>query len=124
MDISVIGASGSVGSEIARQIVSTRLLENNERLQLVGRMEGRSSKTLYGLSTDLMDAYDEICPIIEVILNTEHVSGDLIIMVAGTSAPVNQPAQNVSRDTLAIQNIPIFEDYASALARHVMAAKS
>ena len=40
MNIAVIGASGSIGSEIARQIVSTRLLENNERLQLVGRTEG------------------------------------------------------------------------------------
>jgi len=62
MNITVIGASGSIGSEVARQIVSTRLLENNERLQLVGRTEGISSKVLYGLSTDLQDAYAEICP--------------------------------------------------------------
>jgi malate dehydrogenase len=118
MNIAVIGASGSIGSEVARQIVSTRLLENNERLQLVGRMGGASSKTLYGLSTDLQDAYAEICPIVEVTLNKEDISGNLIIMAAGMSAPVNKASQNISRDSLAKQNIPVFEDYASALARH------
>ncbi len=118
MNIAVIGASGSIGSEVARQIVSTRLLENNEQLQLVGRTEGTSSKALYGLSTDLQDAYAEICPIIEVTLNKEDISADLIIVAAGTSAPVNNPVQNISRDSLAKQNIPVFEDYASALARH------
>ena len=118
MNIAVIGASGSIGSEVARQIVSTRLLENSERLQLVGRTEGTSSKALYGLSTDLQDAYAEICPIIEVILNKEDIAGDLIIVAAGTSAPVNNPAQNISRDSLAKQNITVFEDYASALACH------
>jgi len=118
MNITVIGASGSIGSEVARQIVSTRLLENNERLQLVGRTEGISSKVLYGLSTDLQDAYAEICPEIEVILNKEDISGDLIIMAAGMSAPVDKAPQNISRDSLAKQNIPVFDDYASALARH------
>ena len=118
MNITVIGASGSIGSEIARQIVSTRLLENNDRLQLVGRTEGISSKALYGLSIDLQDAYAENCPEIEVILNKENISGDLIIMAAGMSAPVNKAPQNISRDSLAKQNIPVFEKYASALARH------
>lgn len=118
MNITVIGASGSIGSEIARQIVSTRLLENNERLQLVGRTEGISSKALYGLSIDLQDAFAENCPEIEVILNKEKISGDLIIMAAGMSAPVNKAHQNISRDSLAEQNIPVFEEYASALAHH------
>ncbi|MDR4497808.1 MAG: hypothetical protein MRK02_07810 [Candidatus Scalindua sp.] len=118
MDITVIGASGAVGSEIARKIISTRLLEHNERLQLVGRKEGRSSQILYGLSTDLKDAYDEICPNVEVILNAEEISGDLIIMAAGETAHADQSAQNISRDILAKQNIPIFEHYASALADH------
>ncbi len=118
MNISIIGASGSIGSEVARQIVSTRLLENNERLQLVGRVEGASSKTLYGLSTDLMDAYAEICPTIEVVLNAEDISGDLIIIAAGMSAPVNKPTQSISRDALAKKNIPIFEYYASSIAQH------
>ena len=118
MDITVIGASGSVGSEIARRIISTRLLEHNERLQLVGREGGRSSQILYGLSTDLKDAYDEVCPNVEVILNAEEISGDLIIMAAGETAHANQSTQNISRDILAKQNIPIFEHYASALAAH------
>ncbi len=118
MNIAVIGASGAVGSEIARRTISNRLLEHNERLQLVGREGGPSSHILYGLSTDLKDAYDEICPNVEVILNAEDISADLIIMAAGTTAPVTQSTQNLSRDSLARQNIPIFEYYASALSEH------
>lgn len=118
MNISIIGASGSVGSEIARQIVSARLLESNERLQLVGRAGGNSSNTLYGLSADIMDAYDETCPIIEVALVPEEVSGDLIIMAAGVTSDIKKSARNITRDTFASQNIPIFKSYASALVRY------
>lgn len=118
MDITVIGASGSMGSEITRQIVSARLLQNNERLQLVGRAGGKSANALYGLSADIMDAYDEICPIIEVSLVPEEISGDLIIMAAGSTSDTIKSNHKTTRDTLAGHNIPIFEDYASALARY------
>ncbi len=89
MDIAVNGASGSMGSEITRQIVSARLLESNERLQLVGRAGDNSSNALYGLSADIKDAYDEICPTIEVSLVPEEVSSDLIIMAAGATSDIN-----------------------------------
>lgn len=118
MDITVIGASGSMGSEITRQIISARLLESDERLQLVGRAGGNSSNALYGLFVDIKDAYDEICPIIEVSLVPEEVSGDLIVMAAGATSDINKSAHNITRDTLASQNIPIFENYASSLARY------
>ncbi len=118
MNIAVIGASGSVGSELARRIIASRLLEHNERLQLVGRESGSSSKILYGLYTDLMDAYDEICPTVEVTLNAKDISADLIIMAAGTSASTTPSTQNLSRDMLASQNIPVFEYYASSLSQH------
>ncbi|GJQ59036.1 MAG: L-lactate dehydrogenase 2 [Candidatus Scalindua sp.] len=118
MNIAVIGASGSIGSELARRIIATRLLEHNERLQLVGREGGPSSHILYGLSTDLMDAYDEICPTVEVILDPKDISADLIIMAAGTTAPSTHSSPNPTRDSLAKKNIPIFEYYASVLSRH------
>lgn len=118
MNIAVIGASGSIGSELARRIIATRLLEPGERLQMVGREGGPSSHILYGLFKDIKDAYDEICPTLEVILNIKDISADIVIMAAGTTAAVTLPPQSLSRDRLAKENIPIFEYYASALAQH------
>ena len=46
MDVSVIGASGGCGREIVAQLLDFRLLSPSERLQLVGRAEGQSARTL------------------------------------------------------------------------------
>ena len=62
MDISVIGASGDVGTETVNQLLAGRVLTPSERLQLVGRVEGKSSSKLFGLQSDLSDAYAEVTP--------------------------------------------------------------
>ncbi|NJO21534.1 MAG: hypothetical protein HC838_17895 [Spirulinaceae cyanobacterium RM2_2_10] len=62
MDVAVIGASGDCGREIVAQLVGVGALEPTERLQLVGRMDGRSAKLLFGLCSDLEDAYAEKAP--------------------------------------------------------------
>jgi malate dehydrogenase len=118
MDIAVIGAGGSVGREITQMIVSERLLACDQRLILVGNPEGASAKSLFGFAVDLMDAYAEIYPQIDVALAPEEVKGDLIVMAGGATVPVNQKADRISRDSLAKKNLPIFERYASALAKH------
>ena len=77
MNIAIIGAGGSVGRGIAQMIVSERLLQCNQRLILVGNPKGASSRSLYGFAVDLMDAYAEISPEIDVVLSPEKIKGDL-----------------------------------------------
>jgi len=99
-------------------IVAERLLECGERLALVGNPAGESARSLYGLAVDLMDAFAEIHPYIEVVLAPEKVQGDLIVMAGGATVPPGPGAKDISRDFLATTNFPIFERYASALAQH------
>ena len=108
MDISVIGASGDVGTETVTQLLAGRVLTPSERLQLVGRVEGKSSSKLYGLQSDLSDAYAEVTPELEVVLTPEKIRGDIVILAAG--APVTAP--NQTRNELAQLNLPVFRRYA------------
>jgi hypothetical protein len=114
MDISVIGASGDVGTETVNQLLAGRVLTPSERLQMVGRVEGKSSSRLYGLQSDLSDAYAEVTPELEVVLTPEKIRGDIVILAAG--APVTAP--NQTRNELAQLNLPVFRRYAQAIAAH------
>ncbi len=68
MDVTIIGASGDVGTETVTQLLAGRVLTPSERLQVVGRVEGKSSSKLYGLQSDLSDAYAEVTPELDVVL--------------------------------------------------------
>ena len=68
MDIAVVGAGGSVGRAVTQMIVSERLLGCDQRLVLAGNPDGRSAKSLPGFAVDLMDAYAETAPRIEIAL--------------------------------------------------------
>ncbi|MEL6333526.1 MAG: lactate dehydrogenase, partial [Cyanobacteria bacterium J06626_26] len=114
MDVSVIGASGDCGREIVAQLVALGVLAPTERLQLVGRANGRSSQVLYGLCSDLSDAYAEKAPIFDVALTPEDVVADVIVMTAGATVG----GEVTSRSQLAAVNLPIFETYAKAIAAH------
>ena len=112
MDVSVIGASGDCGREIVAQLVALGVLEPTERLQLVGRMEGRSSQILFGLCSDLNDAYAEKAPMLDVALRPEDIVADVIVMTAGATVA----GDVTSRSQLASLNLNIFETYAQAIA--------
>jgi malate dehydrogenase len=99
-------------------IVSERLLDCDQRLVLAGNPGGRSAKSLPGFAVDLVDAYAETAPRIEVALAPQDVEGDLIVVAAGATVPVDGTSSPVSRDSLAESNLPVFERYASALAQH------
>ena len=114
MDVSVIGASGDCGREIVAQLVATAVLNSTERLQLVGRAGGRSSQVLYGLCSDLNDAYAENAPMLDVALNPADIVADVIVMAAGATVG----GEITSRAELASMNRPIFEQYAQAIARY------
>ncbi len=114
MDVAVIGASGDCGREIVSQLLNERVLSPSERLQLVGRSEPASAGKLYGMRTDLSDAYAEIAPELDVALQPEEVVADVIVMAAGATTG-NKP---ISREALAETNLPIFRTYAEAIEKY------
>lgn len=116
MDVSVIGASGGCGREIVSQLLDFRVLSPSERLQLVGRAEGQSARILYGLRSDLADAYAETAPELDVALEPEEIVGDVIVMSAG--ATIQTGSKAASRDDLARVNLPLFHNYAKAIQQY------
>lgn len=114
MDVSVIGASGDCGREIVSQLVGSNALAPTERLQVVGRAGGASARALYGLCSDLQDAYAEKSPALDVALYPDEIVGDVIVMAAGATVG----GKVTSRADLALVNREIFETYARAIATH------
>ncbi len=118
MNIAVIGACGDVGRQIVQHIVIERLLACDQRLVLVGNPDGSSARSIHGLAADLTDAYAEICPEIEVVLDPCGIRADLIVVAAGRTAEPTPERSPMSRDDLAAMNAPVFERYARAIAEH------
>lgn len=118
MDIAVIGACGDVGRQIAQQIVVDRLLDRDQRLVLVGNSDGDSARSAYGLAADLTDAYAEIRPVIEVVLDPAKIRADLIVAAAGVTPKPTLGSTPMSRDGLAEANAKIFHHYAKAIANN------
>ena len=118
MDIAVLGACGDVGRQIVQHIVVERLLQCEQRLVLVGNPDGASARSAHGLAADLMDAYSEIAPRIEVVLNPNEIRADLLVVAAGATLEPKLGVAPGSRDELAERNAPVFEDHAAAIARH------
>lgn len=116
MDVSVIGASGAIGRQIAISLVEGGVLPSTARLQLVGRRDGRSAQLLPGLAADLSDAYAETLPEIDVALAPEEVLGDILIVAAGQATSVDA-SQRIDRTDLAAENARVFERYARVLAK-------
>ncbi|MEO1148493.1 MAG: lactate dehydrogenase [Cyanobacteria bacterium J06638_22] len=114
MDVSIIGASGDCGREIVTQLIGIRALAPTERLQLVGREQGRSAKVLQGMCVDLEDAYAEMAPELDVALRPDEIVADVIVMAAGATVQ----GEIKSRSDLSAVNLPVFEQYAKAIAHY------
>src|SRR5271170_1299761 len=84
--ISIIGASGAVGSTLATHILRSGLLREGDRLQLVARGVDSSSVKLLSMRVDLLDAFDDQGVDIEVVANIEDVDGEIVVMCAGVSS--------------------------------------
>lgn len=115
MDVAVIGAAGAVGRQICTQLVERRVLPASSRLQLVGRAGGASGAATHGLRADLIDAYDEVAPLIDVASSADEVVADVVVVAGGATVPTD-PRIPADREALARVNAAIFEDYARALA--------
>ena len=119
MDVAVIGASGAIGRQIVISLVQEHALPSSARIQLVGRRGGNSERILPAMAADLADAYAEIMPDIEVILEPDAIQADIIIVAAGQTIG-NKPAHLADhppdRLGLARVNFPILDTYARAIA--------
>jgi malate dehydrogenase len=118
MDIAIIGPCGDVGRQIVQQVVVERLLACDERLVLVANPDGPSARSVYGLVADLADAYAEIAPQMEVVLDLAEIRADLIVEAAGATPVTSLGSAPLSRDALAERNAPIFDAHAGAIARY------
>jgi malate dehydrogenase len=113
--VSIIGASGAVGTTLATHILRSDLLGPNDRLQLVGRGISTSTAKLLATRIDLLDAFDEERVEIEVVPNIEDVDGDVVIVCAGNTIS----SKSTNRRDLGAANLPIFEHIADACASRV-----
>ncbi|MEV7974235.1 lactate dehydrogenase [Cellulomonas sp. NPDC089187] len=117
MDVAVLGATGDVGRQVCAQVIERRVLPTTSRLQLVGRPGGSSGRASYGLRADLIDAYDEHAPLIDVALDPADVVADVIVLAAGRTAPATAGVVT-DRAALAAENQQVFASYARAIAEH------
>jgi malate dehydrogenase len=115
-DVAVIGAAGSCGRQLAMQLLERQLVSETGRLQLVGHRGGPSEHELWGLRSDLEDAFSDGAPRLELALDPEDVDADVVVMLAGATISLD-PSLPVDRARLATRNAALFESYAAALAR-------
>ena len=113
--ISIIGASGAVGSTLAVHVLRSRLLKTADRLQLVGRGIPSNSAQLLSNRIDLMDAFDDEGVDIEVVANIEDIDGDIVVMCAGVSLEANL----IDRRDWGRANLALFEQIAEKCALRI-----
>jgi len=114
MDISVVGAGGVIGRQIAIALAAARILPGRSRLQLVGRRGGASERYLPGLAADLADAYGEELPAIDLAFEPEEILGDIVILAAGETV---RPGGASNRSELTAANEGVIDAVAEAVAR-------
>jgi malate dehydrogenase len=114
VNISIIGAAGEVGRSLATHLLRGGLMTTTDELQLVGHGAGGVERTVLAERVDLLDAFDETAPRIEVAATPEQVTGEVVVMAAGATVS----KQTRTRRELAAKNRPVFEAFAAALARN------
>jgi malate dehydrogenase len=117
VDVAVIGATGDVGRQVCVQLIERRIVPVSSRLQLVGRAGSASASAVHGLRADLIDAYAEHAPLIDVALRPEDVVADVVVMTAGRTVP-SRPGAGTDRHSLTADNLVVFSTFAEALAEH------
>ncbi len=113
--ISIIGASGAVGTTLAGQILRSGLLESGDRIQLVARGVQSSSAKLLSIRIDLMDAFDDEGVDIEVVANIEDVDADIVVVCAGISSQ----AKLIDRRDWGRANLALYTQIAEKCAQRV-----
>src|SRR5829696_2151160 len=114
MNISIVGAAGEVGRALALHLLRGGLLGSSDRLQLVGHGHEAGERKLLAERADLLDAFDETAPRIEIAGEPEEVSGDVIAIAGGATLG----GTIVDRRQLAEANRALFEAFGKAVADH------
>lgn len=86
----------------------------SERLQLVGHGPEATEHKLLAERCDLLDAFDETAPRIELAGTADEVAGDIVVVAAGATIS----GGGGDRRDLAAANRPLFEELGEALARN------
>src|SRR5215204_1768590 len=114
MNISIVGAAGEVGRALALHLLRGGLLGSSDQLQLVGHGHEAGERKLLAERADLLDAFDETAPRIEIGGEPEEVSGDVIAIAGGATLG----GTIVDRRQLAEANRALFEAFGKAVADH------
>ena len=112
VELAIIGATGSCGRQVAAQLLERRILPTDGRLHLVGHAGGAHESELWGLRADLLDAFSDRAPSIDVGTSVAMSDADVVVMMAG--ATVTQKATD--RSQLAATNYRIFTEAAADIA--------
>jgi malate dehydrogenase len=112
MDISIVGAAGEVGRALAIHLLRGGALGPSDRLQLVGHGHDAGERKLLAERADLLDAFDEIAPSIEIAGEPEEVMGDIIVIAGGATLG----GSIVDRRQLVEANRTLFQSFGNAIA--------
>lgn len=118
MRVSIIGAGGDIGRQIAITLIEERAVPRSGKLQLVARAGGPSEVLVRGMAVDLRDAEAEHLPELEWVTDPDAVDGDIVVFAAGRTVSTD-PSAVTPRDELAKANLPLFEDWAERLDRRL-----
>ena len=113
MRLAIIGATGSCGRQVAAQLLDRGALPDEGSLHLIGHAGGVHVSELWGLRADLLDAFSDRAPRIEVGTDVAKTDADVVVMMAG--ATVTQ--ETTDRSQLAATNYRIFTEAAADIAR-------
>lgn len=116
MKIAIIGASGDIGRLLTASLVQRGIVGPLDRIQLVGRPEGPSVRTLYGFKSDMVDGLMEQAPHMEVVLNPSEIEADIVVMAAGIPFP-REMGRKGSGDAFRATNVKICKHYASSISK-------
>ena len=116
MRVSIVGAGGDIGRQIAVTLIEERAVPRSGAIQLVARADGPSEVLVRGLTVDLKDAEAEHLPALDWVSDPDAVDGDVVIFAAGRTVSTD-PNAVTPRDELAAENVALFETWAEQLGR-------
>lgn len=113
MDVAIIGATGSCGRQVAAQLIERSLLSEAVTLHLIGHAGGAHESELWGLRSDLQDAFADQAPVIQIGTDVAQTDAELVVMMAGATVT----RETSDRAALAKTNQRIFAEAAESVGR-------
>lgn len=111
----MVGAGGTVGREVCTHLIAHKIIGPGERLQLVGHKGGPSQHGVHGLLLDVLDAFADRVPDVEVVSDPRMLRADVIVFLAGQATP-SDPKKWKSRQEIGASNFAVFAEWAQILA--------